>query len=89
MNDEPIHPQDDDEDWPEVVQWLRDNWESIPVHDRMALKRLLSRISEVNKDEKRELETLEAEYSEKKDALAKRFETRRERIRESFRKATS
>lgn len=89
IQDEPLHPQDDTEDWAEVVQWLRDNWESVPLHDRMALKRLLTRISAVNDEERRELALLEAEYSARRDALVKRFETRRERIRESFRKATS
>ena len=85
---EPLHPQDDAEDWPEVLRWLRENWELLDISERWALKRLLDRIAEVNQSERGEIAELDAEYAKKRQAVLDTHERRRERIRADFRRVT-
>lgn len=88
MTAELPHPQDQEEDWEETKRWLYENWLVIPVSDRMALKRMLSRISEVNDAERSRLAELDAEYQANRQTILDKHEKRREVIRDAFRKAT-
>lgn len=88
MEVEPPHPNDDIEDWAEVLAWLRENWESIPLVDRWSLKKMLDRVAQVNQSEREQIANLDRIYAQDKKEILEKHEKRREQIRQDFRKAT-